>query len=86
MIKKPAQSWLMTIMTDRPNNNKDLMRYTGLATQMLVGLGIAVFIGLKADKWLKLSFPILSWLLPLLVLAVIIYNIIRETGPKNNGK
>ena len=35
------------------------MRYAGLATQMLVGLGIAVFIGLKADKWLKLSFPIL---------------------------
>ena len=62
------------------------MRYTGLATQMLVSLGIAVFIGLKADKWLKLSFPILSWLLPLLVLAVIIYKIIRETGPKNNGK
>ncbi len=62
------------------------MRYAGLATQMLVGLGIAVFAGLKADKWLKLSFPILSWLLPLLVLAGIIYQIIKETGPKNNGK
>jgi uncharacterized membrane protein YhiD involved in acid resistance len=68
------------------NNNKDLMRYAGLATQMLISLGIAVFIGLKADKWLKLSFPILSWLLPLLVLAAIIYQIIKETGPKNNGK
>ena len=59
------------------------MRYAGLATQMLVGLGIAVFIGLKIDKWLKLSFPILSWLLPLLVLAAIIYKIIKETGPKH---
>ncbi|MEP6726161.1 MAG: ATPase F0F1 [Bacteroidota bacterium] len=67
------------------NNNKDLMRYAGLATQMLAGLGIAVFIGLKTDKWLKLSFPILSWLLPLLVLAAIIFRIIKETGPKNNG-
>jgi Mn2+/Fe2+ NRAMP family transporter len=62
------------------------MRYAGLATQMLAGLGIAVFIGLKTDKWLKLSFPILSWLLPLLVLAAIIFQIIKETGPKNNGK
>lgn len=62
------------------------MRYAGLATQMLVSLGIAVFIGLKADKWLKLSFPILSWLLPLLTLAAIIYKIIKETGPKNNDK
>ena len=62
------------------------MRYAGLATQMLAGLGIAVLFGLKADKWLKLSFPLLLWLLPLLVLAAIIYNLIKETGPKNNDK
>jgi len=62
------------------------MRYAGLATQMLISLGIAVFIGVKADKWLKLSFPILPWLLPLLTLAAIIYRIIKETGPSNNDK
>jgi hypothetical protein len=68
------------------NNNKDLMRYAGLASQMLVGLGTAVFIGLKADKWLKLSFPLLPWLLPLLVLAAILYRIVKETGPNNNER
>ena len=62
------------------------MRYAGLATQMFVSLGIAVLIGLKADKWLKLSFPLLLWLLPLLVLAAIIYRIIKETGPTNNER
>ncbi len=62
------------------------MRYAGLATQMLAGLGIAVLLGLKADKWLKLSFPLLLWVLPLLVLAGIIYNLVKETGPKNNDK
>ena len=62
------------------------MRYAGLASQMLVGLGSAVFIGLQADKWLKLSFPILSWLLPLLVLGAILYQIVRETSPKRNDK
>jgi hypothetical protein len=62
------------------------MRYAGLASQMLVGLGIAVFIGLKADKWLKLSFPLLPWLLPLLVLAAILYRIVKETGPNNNER
>ena len=66
------------------NKNKDLLRYAGLTMQMFVSLGVAVLAGLKADKWLKLSFPILSWLLPLLVLAAIIYQIIKETGPKNN--
>jgi Mn2+/Fe2+ NRAMP family transporter len=70
-------------MSQPSNSNKDLMRYAGLAMQMMVSLGIAVFIGLKTDKWLKLSFPILSWLLPLLVLAAIIYQIIKETGPKH---
>ena len=67
-------------------NKKYLMRYAGLATQMLISLGIAVFIGVKADKWLKLSFPILPWLLPLLTLAAIIYRIIKETGPSDNDK
>ena len=62
------------------------MRYAGLATQMFAGLGIAVLIGLKADKWLKLSFPLLLWLLPLLVLAGIMYKIIKDTGRKNNDK
>ena len=62
------------------------MRYAGLATQMLVSLGIAVFIGLKADKWMKLSFPILVWLLPLLILTGIMYKIFKDTGPTNNDK
>jgi hypothetical protein len=62
------------------------MRYAGLAMQMFVSLGVAVLLGLKADKWLKLSFPLLLWLLPLLVLAVIIYQLIKETGRKNNDK
>jgi hypothetical protein len=72
------------MLPQQNNSNKDLMRYAGLATQMLAGLGIAVFIGLKADKWLRLSFPILSWLLPLLVLAAILYKIIKATGPGKN--
>jgi len=71
---------------NKDTNKKYLMRYAGLATQMLISLGIAVFIGVKADKWLKLSFPILPWLLPLLTLAAIIYRIIKETGHSNNDK
>jgi Putative F0F1-ATPase subunit Ca2+/Mg2+ transporter len=73
-------------MSPSPNNNKDLMRYAGLATQMMAGLGIAVFIGIKADKWVRLSFPVFTWLLPLLVLAGMLYRIVKETGPQNNGK
>ena len=48
---------------------------------MLVSLGAAVFVGLKADKWLHISFPVLAWLLPLLVLGAILYKSVKETGP-----
>jgi type IV secretory pathway TrbD component len=64
-------------------NNNDLMRYAGMGAQIFASLGIAVFVGYKIDKWLAMSFPILVWLLPVLVLTIFIYKLIKETKPKN---
>ncbi len=64
------------------NYKRDMLRYAGLGTQMLVSIGIAVFIGLKTDKWLH-TLPLFSCVLPLLVLAVIFYKLMRQTGNKN---
>jgi uncharacterized membrane protein YjgN (DUF898 family) len=61
-------------------NNTDLIRYASMGTQIFVGLGLAVFAGLKADKWLKISAPLLVVVLPVLVLAGILYKIVRETS------
>ncbi|HEV8083066.1 MAG TPA: hypothetical protein VGP55_07705 [Chitinophagaceae bacterium] len=69
-------------MNSGNENNKPLMRYAGLAMQFLVGIGLGVFLGLKADGWMKLSFPLLVWLLPLLIIIVIMYNILKETSAK----
>ncbi|MEO8406568.1 MAG: AtpZ/AtpI family protein [Chitinophagaceae bacterium] len=66
-------------------NKKFVLRYAGLATQLLVAIGIAVFIGIKADGWLHSS-PLLSSVLPLLVLIGIFYKLIRETGNKKNDE
>jgi len=60
------------------------MRYAGLGTQLLVSIGIAVFIGLKADQWLHSS-PLFSCTLPLLVLLAIFYKIMRQTGSKDDN-
>jgi Putative F0F1-ATPase subunit Ca2+/Mg2+ transporter len=70
------------------NNNHNLIRYAGMSTQMLVVIGVSVFIGLKADRWLKLSIPLLVWLLPLLALCGIFYKIARDTSKrkKDEGK
>ena len=63
----------------------DLMRYAGLGSQILVSLGIAVFLGYEIDKWLKIPLPLLVWLLPLAVLTEIIFKLIKETSGKKNG-
>lgn len=55
------------------------MRYASLGTQMLVAIGLAVFVGLKADKWLH-TLPLLSCVLPLLTLIAIFYKLMRETA------
>lgn len=61
------------------SSNRDLLRYAGLGTQMLVSIGIAVFIGLKADQWLH-TLPLFSCALPLLVLITIFYKLMRQNS------
>ena len=75
-------------MNSRPssnNSNRDLMRYAGLATQMLVSLGIGVFLGIQGDKWLHTS-PLLTVTLPLLILSGLFIKIYRETSRKNKDE
>ena len=58
------------------------MKYAGIATQFLVAIGLSVFIGLKLDRWLHFSFPVLVWIIPLLVIVVMIYKLIKETNSR----
>ena len=87
MGKRASWRWPQAVMESkqRSNNNRDLLRYASMGTQIFVGLGIGVFIGLKADKWLKISAPLLVLLLPVLVLVGIIYKIAKETSKQKNG-
>lgn len=66
------------------SNNSDLMRYAGMGAQIFVSLGIAVFAGYKADKWLGLSLPLLVWLLPVIVLVLLIYKLMKETSKRKD--
>lgn len=65
------------------------MRYAGLGTQLFVSLALAVFVGFKTDKWLHIAIPLFSWILPLVVICVMIYKLIKDTSkrtPKNGEK
>ena len=66
---------------NKPNNNL-LWKYAGLATQFLVAIGIAVYAGLRIDKWLKIKNPLTVWVLPLLVITAVIVKIIKDTAQK----
>lgn len=72
---------------DRDGRRRELLKYTGISTEVVASVGLSVFLGMKADKWLKVSFPIFSWALPLLVILVLLINLIKAgPGGKKNGK
>lgn len=64
------------------SNSSYLLQYAGMGMQLLAAIGIALFLGLKADGWLQLNFPLLAWLLPVTVLAGILYRILKDTSAK----
>lgn len=68
------------------DRRRELLRYAGLSSEVVASIGVAVFLGMKGDKWLKVSFPILSWALPLLVIVVLLVNLIKAGSSKKNGK
>ena len=69
-------------MADKNDNNKTIMQYAGMGVQFLVGIALAVFVGIKADGWFHLSFPLLVWLLPLIMIFGVTYKIVKETSKK----
>ncbi len=73
------------MITDKKKGDRQLLRYAGLATQFLVSIGVGVFIGLKADQWLKFSTPWFVWILPLLIIVGVIVTIIKDTSKKNDA-
>jgi len=58
----------------------DLMKYTGVASQLLISLGIAVYAGLWLDKQFIHSVPLLVWILPMLVLVGNLIKLIKDTS------
>ena len=68
------------------SNRRELLRYAGLSSEVFASVGIALFLGVKADKWLKLSFPMFSVSLPLLVIIALIVRLVKESYRKKDGK
>jgi chromate transport protein ChrA len=67
---------------DKNDSNRLLRQYAGLATQLLVTLGVAMYIGFWLDKKIGWKGAILVWILPLVVLLATLFKLIRDTSNK----
>ncbi|MEI6087938.1 MAG: hypothetical protein WCR66_10140 [Bacteroidota bacterium] len=67
---------------DKNDSNRLLWQYAGLATQLLISLGVALYIGIWMDKKIGLQGSFLAWILPLLVLLATLFKLIRDTSNK----
>lgn len=59
------------------------MNYLGLGMQLLVLLALGLWGGMELDKRFNMS-PFLTLTLPLLVLIMTLYRVIRETSKRKN--
>lgn len=70
------------MIKDKKEANKVLWKYASMATQFFVAIALGVFLGIKLDEWLKISFPLLVWLLPLLMIIGMITKVMTDTNKK----
>ena len=61
-------------------NNNNILKYASLGFQFFVGLGLFMYLGKKADDFLKFSMPLCIWIFPLLFITASIIKLIIETG------
>ncbi len=69
-------------MSNKEDNKNLLLQYAGFATQLCISLGVSLYLGIWLDKKINLSFPLLTWILPLIVLIVILTKLIKDTSSK----
>lgn len=69
-------------MKTRKETNRELLQYAGMGAQFLVSIGVGIFLGIKVDEWIHISFPLMVWLLPLLIITGLIIKIIKDTSGK----
>jgi len=60
----------------KPSKNEAL-KYAGMGTQMLIAIGIGVFIGKKLDAYFQTERPVYTAVLALVFLVVVMYSILK---------
>jgi len=63
--------------------NKNFLQYASLASQLLVGLGLATWLGKWLDKKRAITaMPLWIWILPMIILLAMLIKLIKDTSKK----
>ncbi|TAE07399.1 MAG: hypothetical protein EAY72_14130 [Bacteroidetes bacterium] len=60
------------------SKQKNVLMYAGFATQFLVGMAICVWLGRWADGYFRFGFPVGVWLLPILYIIKMLYQLVKS--------
>ncbi|MDB9774668.1 AtpZ/AtpI family protein [Vicingaceae bacterium] len=66
------------IENNKKNRPNDLLKYTGMATQMAITILAGVFGGRKLDSYLALETPILTLVGSILGVGIALYFLIKD--------
>lgn len=69
-------------MKKKDDGKRLLFQYAGFATELAVSLAAAILGGRWLDKKIGTDVPMFTWLLPLLVLIVLLWKVIKDTSKK----
>ncbi|MCS6824182.1 MAG: AtpZ/AtpI family protein [Cytophagaceae bacterium] len=73
MEKEPEKKKL------KPHNKlSNFVSYTNIGIQMLLTIALAVWVGIKADEYFGLLFPVFTIVLSILSLAGVLYYFVRK--------
>ncbi len=70
-------------MIKKPSSSNSYLKYSGLALQMFVLLGVGAWLGQRVDKWLHTSSPYFTILFILVFATAFFYRLIKELSRKD---
>lgn len=73
---------LLPIEMKRKEDNRFLWKFASLGSQILIGIGLCLYIGSRTDQWLHIATPMCVWIFPLLFILAVIVKTIKETNIK----
>jgi hypothetical protein len=62
----------------KPNQSNEYLRYSSLAIQLLIVIGVFGWLGYKIDGWLGIKFPVFTLVLGFASFAGMMYQVYRS--------